>query len=92
MGDNIILGIDMNDNVQSSVLSFKLKNLELKDTVLSLHPFVSPPDTSIGTRIENLLMQFGFTKMRKPLKQDAYLLIMILLLHHQMDTAYYGLR
>ena len=42
MGENIILEIDMNKDVQTSVLSLKFKNLELQDSVLSLHPFGSP--------------------------------------------------
>ena len=42
MGDNIILGINTNNNVQTSVLYSILKNLELQDAVmLSLHSFTS---------------------------------------------------
>ena len=46
MGDNIILGIDMNEDTHTDPLALEFKQLHLKDVVLLTHPFVSSPATS----------------------------------------------
>ena len=46
LGDNLVLGIDLNDDAQNSLLARKLKQkYNLKDGVLSRHPHLSPPAT-----------------------------------------------
>ena len=46
LGDNLVLGIDLNDDAQHSSLARKLKQkYNLKDGVLSRHPDLSPPAT-----------------------------------------------
>ena len=44
-GDNIVLGIDMNDDTRTSALSLALQGLGLKDAILSTHHHASPPAT-----------------------------------------------
>jgi len=44
-GDNVVLGVDNNDDVRTSYLSTKLKNLGLTDAILSQHAPSSPPAT-----------------------------------------------
>lgn len=56
LGDTIVLGIYMNEDARTSSLAQKLKPLQLKDTVLSLHHFSSPPDT------------FNWNHKRKPIE------------------------
>ena len=45
MGDSIIFGINMNEDARTSPLALKIKALKLKDKLISLHPFLSSPDT-----------------------------------------------
>ena len=45
MGDNVILGIDMNVNVRTSNLSYSLCQSGMKEAILSLHLNHSPPAT-----------------------------------------------
>ena len=45
MGDTIVMGINMNEYVRVSSLAKQLKDIVLKDVVLSKHPFKSPPAT-----------------------------------------------
>ena len=44
-GDKVILGIDMNEDRQNDKLAKRLKELGLKDLILSTHPSASPPTT-----------------------------------------------
>ena len=44
-GDNVILGIDMNEDVRTGKLAKRLKELGLIDLILSTHPTLSPPAT-----------------------------------------------
>ena len=44
-GDSIVLGIDGNDDVHTSVLSQQLIALGLCDAILTLHAPASPPAT-----------------------------------------------
>ena len=44
-GDNVILGIDMNEDVRNSRLAKRLKELGLKDLILSIYPSESTPAT-----------------------------------------------
>ena len=87
MGYIIILGIDINDNVQTLTLSLVLKKLESLDAVLSSYPFASPQLHLIGIRIKSLLKQFGSSRTWILPTQDICHLIAISLLHHQMDIA-----
>ena len=43
--DNVILGIDMNEDVRTGKLAKRLKELGLIDLILSTHPTLSPPAT-----------------------------------------------
>ena len=45
IGDVIILGIDMNEDVRKGKLAVRLKNLGLKDLILGTHTKLSPPAT-----------------------------------------------
>ena len=45
MGDSVVLGIDMNDDVRTSTLTKGLQDLGLSNAVLSLHSPASPPAT-----------------------------------------------
>ena len=45
MGDNVILGIDMNDDVRTSPLSYSLRQSGMKEAILSFHSSHSPPAT-----------------------------------------------
>ena len=42
-GDNDILDIDMNEDVQTGKVAKRLKELGLIDLILSIHPTLSPP-------------------------------------------------
>ena len=44
-GDNVVLGIDMNEDVRTGKLAKQLKELGLIDLILSTHPLESPPAT-----------------------------------------------
>ena len=44
-GDNVVLGIDMNEDVQTGKLAKQLKELGLIDLILSTHPLESLPAT-----------------------------------------------
>ena len=43
IGDVIILGIDMNEDVRTGKLARRLKELDLKELILTTRPFASPP-------------------------------------------------
>jgi hypothetical protein len=45
MGDNIIIGIDMNEDVRTCILSKVFKENDLQDVILTSHPSQSPPAT-----------------------------------------------
>ena len=46
LGDNLVIGIDLNEDAQDSLIARKLKSsYNLKDGVLSRHPDLSPPAT-----------------------------------------------
>ena len=42
LGDNIVIGIGMNDDVRSSTFARRLEQLDLREAVLSSHPNASP--------------------------------------------------
>ena len=44
-GDNVILGVDMNEDVQTGKLAKRLKEFGLIEFILSIHPSQSPPAT-----------------------------------------------
>ena len=45
LGDIIILGIDMNEDLRNGKLALRLKTLGLKNLILGTHPNISPPAT-----------------------------------------------
>ena len=48
LGDNVILGIDMNEDIRTGKLARRLKELGLREIILSTHPDASPPATFSG--------------------------------------------
>ena len=48
LGDNVIIGIDMNDDVRTGHLAKRLNVIGLQDGILKLHPNSSPPSTFDG--------------------------------------------
>ena len=50
IGDNIVLGIDMNKNTQTGSLAQHLQQMQLRDAVLSTHPTASVPATFSGCK------------------------------------------
>ena len=43
--DNIILGIDMNEDVRKGELAMQLRRLDMRDLILRQHKLMSPPST-----------------------------------------------
>ena len=44
-GDNIVLGVDMNEDARNGALATQLKDLNMRNLILTTHASASPPAT-----------------------------------------------
>ena len=52
LGDMIVMGIDMNENVRTGKLVKRLQALGLRELILSTHSAASPPDTFVRNTLQ----------------------------------------
>ena len=89
-GDNVVLGIDMNEDVRTGKLAKQLKKLGLIDLILSTHPLESPRRRSTEILLELRLTQFGAIHHWKYFGLAIDRSMTVIHLYYQMDTVSFG--